>query len=366
MHPKDYTIKTEPNWRLEVAQCLLTKDRALENAHIESSSRFGMDRKEMENYLSRITLFKDKVLHDIQPIRNEYEDINYLFEETEFEKERTPLVLAIIYAANSYLKASEDIKSYISEIINQTFMIILDEIIVDINQNNLIITDLSQVVELLQKVNLDDVLKMKLINLYSKKDTLLPKLWEFLNICTKSAKDNYYIIKEDFEKANRFANETNQLDFMVNKVKGIKLAEPKEYFIQTNIVYFQRISVLIIQNVHYIDFGIYYMELLSKNEAGEVKDSKIITDLKALGDGTRLKIIHLLAERSMYLQEIADEIHLTPATVSHHINVLLQTGIVCASVNVEKAKKVYYEIYTDKINAIGDSIKALVAPVRRI
>lgn len=48
----------------------------------------------------------------------------------------------------------------------------------------------------------------------------------------------------------------------------------------------------------------------------------------ALGDATRLQILHLLAEREMYLTELADRLSLTKATTKHHMVKLRAAGLV--------------------------------------
>ncbi len=49
---------------------------------------------------------------------------------------------------------------------------------------------------------------------------------------------------------------------------------------------------------------------------------------EALGDGTRLRILRLLAEREMYLTELAERLGLTKATTKHHMVRLRAAGFV--------------------------------------
>lgn len=48
----------------------------------------------------------------------------------------------------------------------------------------------------------------------------------------------------------------------------------------------------------------------------------------ALADGSRLRIIHLLAQRPHYGQELAAALGVSAATVTHHVNLLLRAGVV--------------------------------------
>jgi DNA-binding transcriptional ArsR family regulator len=49
---------------------------------------------------------------------------------------------------------------------------------------------------------------------------------------------------------------------------------------------------------------------------------------RALADPMRLRILGLLAERSMYGQELAEALHVQPPTISHHLNALKAAGLV--------------------------------------
>lgn len=48
----------------------------------------------------------------------------------------------------------------------------------------------------------------------------------------------------------------------------------------------------------------------------------------AMGDATRLRLIHLLAKRPHYEQELAVALNLSGATISHHLKILFRVGLV--------------------------------------
>jgi ArsR family transcriptional regulator len=49
---------------------------------------------------------------------------------------------------------------------------------------------------------------------------------------------------------------------------------------------------------------------------------------KALADPTRRKILRLLQEKDMTAGEIADQFDISKPSISHHLNVLKQSGLV--------------------------------------
>ncbi len=61
----------------------------------------------------------------------------------------------------------------------------------------------------------------------------------------------------------------------------------------------------------------------------------------ALADRTRREILDLLRDRPHTAGEIADQFSLTQATVSHHLAVLRQTGLVTAS---RRAQTIIYTL----------------------
>ena len=49
---------------------------------------------------------------------------------------------------------------------------------------------------------------------------------------------------------------------------------------------------------------------------------------KALSDPTRRKILELLQDKSMTAGEIADEFHITKPSISHHLSILKNSGLI--------------------------------------
>lgn len=60
---------------------------------------------------------------------------------------------------------------------------------------------------------------------------------------------------------------------------------------------------------------------------------------KALADANRLKIVGLLANQSLTVEQMAEMLHLRPSTVSHHLQYLSHVGLVSARAEG------YYSIY---------------------
>ncbi len=68
-------------------------------------------------------------------------------------------------------------------------------------------------------------------------------------------------------------------------------------------------------------------------------DEQLLTFFKALADANRLKIIGLLSQRAYSVEELAAMLNLQPPTVSHHLKLLSEAGLVSA-----RAES-YYNLY---------------------
>ena len=70
---------------------------------------------------------------------------------------------------------------------------------------------------------------------------------------------------------------------------------------------------------------------------------------KALNDQTRRDILELLKKRDMTAGEIADEFSFAKPTISHHLDLLRQAGLVGS---VKQGQFVYYSLNTTVMDEI--------------
>lgn len=64
---------------------------------------------------------------------------------------------------------------------------------------------------------------------------------------------------------------------------------------------------------------------------------------KALNDPTRREILELLKDRDMTAGEIADQFNMTKPSISHHLDLLKQAGLVVSS---KEGQFIHYSINT--------------------
>jgi DNA-binding transcriptional ArsR family regulator len=64
---------------------------------------------------------------------------------------------------------------------------------------------------------------------------------------------------------------------------------------------------------------------------------------KALADPTRRQILNLLRKREMTAGEIADQFQISKPSISHHLNLLKQAGLV---VDERQGQNIVYSLHT--------------------
>lgn len=70
---------------------------------------------------------------------------------------------------------------------------------------------------------------------------------------------------------------------------------------------------------------------------------------KALNDPTRREILELLKEKDLTAGEIADKFSISKPSISHHLDLLRQAGLV---VSVKEGQFIYYSINTTVMDEV--------------
>ncbi len=70
---------------------------------------------------------------------------------------------------------------------------------------------------------------------------------------------------------------------------------------------------------------------------------------KALNDGTRREILELLKKGDLTAGEIADHFHISKPSISHHLDLLKQAGLVDAE---KQGQYIYYSLNTTVVDEI--------------
>ena len=83
---------------------------------------------------------------------------------------------------------------------------------------------------------------------------------------------------------------------------------------------------------------------------------RLMADFKAMGDATRMEILRALAGGEKYAQELTALLHLTPATVSHHMRELVGRELVSME---QRGTRLYYTLRRDRLERIAQALRSL-------
>lgn len=97
--------------------------------------------------------------------------------------------------------------------------------------------------------------------------------------------------------------------------------------------------------------GAFLSHYASKRSRGLEKQD-ILNYGKVLSDGSKLEILRLLARRSYINRELAEALGLSTATISHHMSVLTELGLVHTTI---AANRILYDLNREKLTEVmGD------------
>jgi DNA-binding transcriptional ArsR family regulator len=157
-------------------------------------------------------------------------------------------------------------------------------------------------------------------------------------------------LDEGLERGQKLARTMPRKELIAEMTGGLTISDDAEgvqritlmpsFFITPFVhSYEQDGEVMLIYGVRPRDF-----DMNSLTASNRVMSASTIIALKALADETRLRILTLLAERPRYGRELARELSLTPATISHHMARLRTAGLTRTEVRMGAEDNDYYVI----------------------
>jgi len=254
------------------------------------------------------------------------------------------ILLSLIIENRSWLTSfdclSEDqVKSQIIHICKTIFE---DET----NTNSL--DSLEDIIHYLDSSGLQSDAKWKMLRVMQSPKKYISNLIEIIN----SNVDAYR--RAVSEVINPLEKLLNQYSVMETSNSDKKFYELKATMTQSSVVYptlIFPVSQMLFEKSCY--YGLLSERVIKSGKIRQNSKELLLIKLKALSDNSKLGIISSLKVSPKYNLEIAQQLGLTAATMSHHMNVLLNCGLV----GVEKKNgKVYYHLEKENLQ---DLIKEL-------
>ena len=85
----------------------------------------------------------------------------------------------------------------------------------------------------------------------------------------------------------------------------------------------------------------------------QMTDEAICNLLKVISDRSKFEILRRISRSSSYCQELAREMNLTTATISRHMGLLLDAGLVRAR---RGENRIYYDLNRDAVTNLCDVV----------
>ena len=203
-----------------------------------------------------------------------------------------------------------------------------------------------------QKLNFSSAQKWNLLQFYFEPEAMKNEFielleWYYKNIFSSDLdwiKDKLENINDNYqENLNRYG--TKYLENILSKLIDDPLAGEQNY-IAFSYFYETRILNSTLDNGEsFYLIGFRFPEIFAADEEGLLGSLEIF---KALADETRLNIISLLAQKTMYGSELAEKLNLSNATISHHVSKLLMNNIIQAQ---KEDNKLYFKLNKNKFEA---------------
>ncbi len=89
-----------------------------------------------------------------------------------------------------------------------------------------------------------------------------------------------------------------------------------------------------------------------------IPPQSVVRLYRALGDGTRMRILKLLADRDWYLTELAQRLELSKPTMKHHLALLRAAGLVTVT---EEGSLTYYSLRRERLQEAGVELHRFLA-----
>lgn len=339
---------------------IVKKEKVRESLSLEEREFFNNYKEYLENILRRVKLEVE--------IMDTYKEIERYFE-IRFTENKTRFLLESI--AHNKAESLDDlnlfnfkIASYGSLLTNNISL--SDEETMDLEDEKIDdYLELQNLISVLNLIEIEIEHKYLILEFFSNIDSIFESFLKVLSKIQEIYKEEYHKVKpyvdrsvEKYETEDGYIDDFNKL-YIAEFINVDEISSGKEsivYYYISTIVY-NGISLAISDNNRFLNVGIegVLVFYLTEIEEDKIKASERHKgQLNIIGDSTRLSIIELLSEREYYAKEIADELEISPSTVSHHIEILIQNELVKVKV---QGRRAYYSINKKSMLELANLLK---------
>lgn len=334
-----------PDFKMEAIISLYDRQWNKAREVSESDLKYGKGKDEMKNEFKKLCLFRNSVIEDIE--KSDL-DIAFLDRFVFPDSEECPFLLNLYFYSGKRLgepftetETDELISGFVVSWVND----ILEK------QTVTAVSDIGELYRLLDDPSMTTEKKMLILDTYANRHRLMACLREYISTVVPIMEKHFPIIKEEFD---RYYREYSEIDdwtefynyFSIEFDKRIEVLDTS-----LSILLFDRLLVIEIPS-DYSMIGMRYRELKEWERLALISNGVLLEYLKAISDGTRLKILNELKQKKMRVKDLAAALSLTAPTISHHISILLRLGIVSAFMSNTELAAVEYKVNASRIDDI--------------
>lgn len=224
----------------------------------------------------------------------------------------------------------------------------------------------ASITERIGNLECDPAQKWQILDLIENSEKYLDKLFRILEYTISKMKKYEDILNELKEAATNYwkayfvNNEFMKLIHIFYNIKEDSYPQKDSYI---------RISLMNCDRVifhgndenagdyHILDIGLTF-DCEFRATKNTLTNQQICNGLKLLSDPSKFEILRLIKNKKAYGQEIATELNLTTATISHHMNTLIVLGLI----NIEKVEnRIYYQMNKEAVNDLLEETKNILS-----
>lgn len=202
----------------------------------------------------------------------------------------------------------------------------------------------EQVINAIHQMDVANDIKLALLYLYSNVEVLWKKILALLKPIEDTIHKHFAIIAEDVNQYHKELTNNKELYVILNDILHTKYFENNDFTTHVTFVAYNEMRLIVDASLqkNHVYLGYLMLAMHALKGTNSLEDSKIQSTLKSLADATRFKIVKALISEKMYVQEIANHLGLTSATLVHHLEILLNEGLVDVVLDASDRKKIYY------------------------
>lgn len=343
-----YTLYEEPNWIYEATIAVLRRQEDPVQSLIDNAEDFGMQAPQMAEMLDEVRRFSQQVREEIEEIVERKSTllpfIEPLFSEENAEGKGESVARMLVLSLPEKDWSELDEREMQALVARMADMALTDEVGRPLTEE-----EQGRVIPMLYDAQgWTDAAKLILIRFFSGAPAYIQEIYDFLHEAGEVLRRHQDIVSGAVRALHQWLSGPENMEALIRQLPlgEVDLPYPTRVYISP--LGFNGVSITA-QDAQqetlpgHVDIfvGIHALELLKRHERHTRDD---VQPWKLIADQTRWRMLQLLCRGALYPSELAERLSVTPATISHHLNVMVSNAMVL--VHMEASERVQRPRYS--------------------